>query len=62
MTQEQIVVLLVDFFRDEYADDPKGVGYWFSQNYKGNIDEFLVEIDRLKLLKTPIIAKPSEQN
>jgi len=53
MTQNQIVVLLIDFFRDEYADDPKGVGYWFNQNYKGDVTEFLAEIDHMRLELVP---------
>ncbi len=62
MPQDRIIVLLIDFFRDEYADDPKGVGYWFSQNYKGNIVEFLAEIDRLRLGKTPLPPTPEQRN
>ena len=55
MTQDRIIVLLINFFRDEYADDPKGVGYWFSQNYKGDIKEFLAELDGMKLRLTPAV-------
>lgn len=54
MTNDQIIILLIDFFRDEYADDPKGVIYWFNQNYKGDIDEFIKEIDYMKLSHTPL--------
>lgn len=59
MTQDQIVILLIDFFRDEYADDPEGVGYWFNQNYKGDIGEFLDQIDYLKLALTPLKEPPA---
>lgn len=48
MRNNEIVMLLIDFFRDEYADDPKGVEYWFHENSKGDIQEFRFAIDQLK--------------
>jgi hypothetical protein len=45
MNRDDVLRLLVEFFRDQMNEDPIGVGDWFAQG--GNdIDAFVDEIDR----------------
>lgn len=44
MNRNDVVRILIEFFRDSFAEDPAGVGDWFAQG--GNdIDTFVAEID-----------------
>jgi len=51
MTENETFVVLASFFRDTYDEDPTGVSYWFHQNYKGDIKEFLQSTEVLRQKK-----------
>lgn len=45
----KVMILLVDFFRSEFADDPVGVTYWLRQNDPAlDMQDFLDGIDLTK--------------
>ena len=52
MTESETFVVLANFFRDTYDEDQKGVSYWFNQNNKGDIKEFVRLLDGLIVLKS----------
>ena len=44
MNRDNVTSILVEFFREEFAEDPAGVGDWFAQG--GNdIDAFIGELN-----------------
>jgi hypothetical protein len=45
VNRDDVLRILVEFFRDSFEDDAVGVGDWFAQG--GNdIDAFIAEVDR----------------
>ena len=46
MEREEVVRLLVRFFRDGFAEDPSGVGEWI-EGQGFDVDEFIAAVDSL---------------
>ena len=44
--RDDVVRTLIEFFRENFREDPAGVGDWFAQ-VEQDIDVFVAELDRI---------------